>query len=91
MGRTNGNSNSLKELGKNNQEYDLFVNNSEASKSAEYKLRQCGVQILVSQVDNPYDMMDFRELPTLIGEKGYWSGFDAIERFIANECERELA
>ena len=89
MGRTNGNS--MKGPDTNNQEYDLFVNNSEASRSAEYKLRQCGVQILVNQVDNPYDMIDFRELPTLIGEKGYWSGFDAIERFIANECEHELA
>jgi hypothetical protein len=89
MDRKNGNG--LRGDDESNQEYDLFVNNSEQSRSAERMLRECGVHILVSEVDNPYDRMDFRELPTLIGGKGYWSGFDAIERFITNECERELA
>lgn len=75
------------EVGSDNS-YVLFViDKTQTSEDAIRLLRQNNVNFVESQVEpDSDDMMDFSDLPTMIGGRGRWSGFEAIKRFIAAEC-----
>lgn len=70
----------------------FFIAGSKESEQAITILESQQVKFVSIAVDpDSLDIMDFADLPTLMGGCGNWSGLTAIKRFIANECSASYA
>jgi len=61
----------------------LFVGEDTESVKAEQVLKDSGFKFDVNRVrPNSVDLIEFDELPTLIGGRGHWIGLENIQSFV---------